>query len=109
MLLDVIDHRVTLRATEAIAEEFHDACIGIHRGERLAILVTPWAQADAVTGQCRKRAHRCTSLCLNKCDGESDRVNSSFSRGTGATTDRVTYLRKIEKITARSREHAGAP
>jgi hypothetical protein len=36
------------------------------------------------------------------------RVNAGFSHGPAATADLVTYLRKIEKNTARSRERAGA-
>src|SRR5438876_1178873 len=71
MLLDAIDHRVTLNATEATAEEFHDSRIGIHCGKRFPILVTPSTQADAAVGQCRKGAHRCAILCLKTCNGQS--------------------------------------
>jgi hypothetical protein len=35
-------------------------------------------------------------------------VTLPFSRGPDAAADLVTYLRKIEKNTARSRERAGA-
>jgi UDP-3-O-acyl-N-acetylglucosamine deacetylase len=49
MLLDAIDHRVAVGPAEAIAEEFHHKGIGVHDGKRFPILVTPPAQADAVT------------------------------------------------------------
>src|SRR5262245_22943655 len=58
MLLDAVDHRVALGAAETALEEFHDARIGIHRGKRLPILVTPCTQTDAAARQCHNRAHR---------------------------------------------------
>jgi hypothetical protein len=48
MLLDAIDHRVALSATEAAPEEFHNPRIGIHCGKWLPILVTPLSQSEAV-------------------------------------------------------------
>jgi hypothetical protein len=65
MLRDTIDHRVALNATETTAKEFHDARIGIHRSERFPILVAPWAQTEARTGQCHKGAPRCLSCSEN--------------------------------------------
>jgi hypothetical protein len=50
MLLDAIDHRIALNATERTTEKFHDARIGIHGSKCLAILVTPWTQTDAFAG-----------------------------------------------------------
>jgi hypothetical protein len=41
MLLDAVDHRVTLGAIEAAAEEFHDARIAVHGSKRVPILVAP--------------------------------------------------------------------
>jgi len=70
MLPDAIDHRVALNSTEATPEEFHNSRIGIHCGKRFTILVTPFTQADAAAGQCRKCAHRCMILS-KKCSGES--------------------------------------
>jgi hypothetical protein len=63
MLVDVIDHCVALGPAEAAPEERHDARIGIHGGECVPILLTPWAQADAAAGQRHTHAHGCPILC----------------------------------------------
>jgi len=47
MLLDAIDRRVAFNATEATPEEFHNARIKIHCGERFPIVVTP-----STSGRC---------------------------------------------------------
>src|SRR5262249_11321767 len=52
-----VDHRVALNATEAAREEFHDPRVGIQRGKRVPILVTPSTQAEAAAGQ--GHSHRC--------------------------------------------------
>jgi hypothetical protein len=50
MPFDAVDQRVALISAEGPAEEFHHARIGIHRGERVAIRLTPSTQADALAG-----------------------------------------------------------
>jgi hypothetical protein len=95
MLPDVMEHRVALSATEAIAEEFHDARVGIHCRERLFILVTPWSKADAVAGQCHKRAHRGASLCLNGCHGEFASGQPQPHRGIRAELSRFVGMHTI--------------
>jgi hypothetical protein len=52
MLVDAIDHRVTLDSTEAAPEEFHDARIGIHRSKRLPILVPPSTRQTRPLDKC---------------------------------------------------------
>jgi len=56
--LDAVDHRVAGGAVEPRDEEFHDAAIGVHRGERRAILVAPAPQAKpGARQQARGRGH----------------------------------------------------
>jgi len=61
MLLDVINHGVTLNAAEAASEEFHNSGIGIHCGKRFPILLTPLTQANAAARQCHKGTHHCAA------------------------------------------------
>jgi hypothetical protein len=80
MLLDVINHRVALNATEATSEEFHNSGIGIYGGKRFPILVTPLTQADATAGQFHQGAHRFASLCQKIGNGDSAEVQGGVIR-----------------------------
>jgi hypothetical protein len=50
MLFNAIDQRVALISGESLAEEFHHARIGVHRGKRFPVRRAPWTQADALAG-----------------------------------------------------------